>query len=120
MAVLFGRLIAAQRAHQGPARSVPLGYLGRLARSFEDATAATPRNAAEAKPIVSRLVDPLTEREQQVLRLLAVGEPNQQIAKELVVSLDTVKKHVSHILGKLGAGSRTEATARARELGLLP
>ncbi|HTT51588.1 MAG TPA: LuxR C-terminal-related transcriptional regulator, partial [Streptosporangiaceae bacterium] len=120
MAVLFGRLIAAQRAHQGPARSVPLGYLGRLARSFEDATAATPPNTAKAKPVVSRLVDPLTEREQQVLRLLAVGEPNQQIAKELVVSLDTVKKHVSHILGKLGAGSRTEATARARELGLLP
>lgn len=67
-----------------------------------------------------RLVEPLTKREQQVLRLLAAGQPNQQIAEELVVTLDTVKKHVSHVLGKLGAANRTEATARARELGLLP
>jgi LuxR family maltose regulon positive regulatory protein len=55
-----------------------------------------------------------------VLRLLAVGNPNQQIARELVVSLHTVKKHVTHVLGKLGAANRTEATARARELGLIP
>ena len=56
----------------------------------------------------------------EVLRLLAVGKPNQQIAEELVVALNTVKKHVAHILTKLGASNRTEATARARELGLLP
>jgi LuxR family maltose regulon positive regulatory protein len=116
MASLLGRLIATRRARQGPAHSVPLGYLGRLARSFEDATAATPR----ATPVGLRLVEPLTKREQQVLRLLAAGQPNQQIAEELVVTLDTVKKHVSHVLGKLGAANRTEATARARELGLLP
>ena len=46
--------------------------------------------------------------------------PNQAIARELVVSLDTVKKHVGHVLGKLGAANRTEAVARARELGLIP
>jgi ATP/maltotriose-dependent transcriptional regulator MalT len=62
------------------------------------------------------VLDYLTE---EVLRLLAAGQPNQQIAKELVVSLHTVKKHVTHVLGKLGAANRTEATARARELGLL-
>jgi LuxR family transcriptional regulator, maltose regulon positive regulatory protein len=55
-----------------------------------------------------------------VLRLLAAGRPNQEIAEELVVALSTVKKYVTHILGKLGAASRTEATARARDLGLLP
>jgi LuxR family maltose regulon positive regulatory protein len=66
------------------------------------------------------LIEPLSERELQVLRLLAAGKPNQQIAQELVVSLHTVKKHVTHVLGKLGAANRTEATARARELGLLP
>jgi ATP/maltotriose-dependent transcriptional regulator MalT len=48
------------------------------------------------------------------------GRPNQEIAEELVVALSTVKKHVTHILGKLGAANRTEATARARDLGLLP
>ena len=44
---------------------------------------------------------------------------NKQIANELVVALETAKKHVSHILGKLGAANRTQAVARARELGLL-
>ena len=66
------------------------------------------------------LVEPLSDRELEVLRLLAAGKPNQEIAQELVVSLHTVKKHVTHVLGKLGAANRTEATARARELGLLP
>ena len=70
--------------------------------------------------VVPGLVEPLSERELEVLRLLAAGKPNQQIAQELVVTLHTVKKHVTHVLGKLGAANRTEATARARELGLLP
>jgi hypothetical protein len=48
------------------------------------------------------------------------GAPNPRIAGQLVVSLDTVKKHVSHLLGKLGAASRTEAVTRARQLGLIP
>jgi LuxR family maltose regulon positive regulatory protein len=52
--------------------------------------------------------------------MLAAGRPNQAIADELVVTLDTVKKHVGHVLSKLGAGNRTEAVARARELGLIP
>jgi hypothetical protein len=47
------------------------------------------------------LIEPLSERELQVLRLLAAGKPNQQIAQELVVSLHTVKKHVTHVLGSL-------------------
>jgi LuxR family maltose regulon positive regulatory protein len=48
------------------------------------------------------------------------GRPNQAIAGELVVTLDTVKKHVGHVLGKLGAANRTEAVTRARELSLIP
>ena len=48
------------------------------------------------------------------------GQVNQRIAHDLVVALDTVKKHVSHGLGKLGAANRTEAAARARHLGLIP
>jgi DNA-binding NarL/FixJ family response regulator len=66
------------------------------------------------------LAEPLTGRELEVLRLLAAGKPNQRIARDLVVALDTVKKHVTHILGKLGAADRTQAGARARDLGLIP
>jgi LuxR family transcriptional regulator, maltose regulon positive regulatory protein len=69
--------------------------------------------------VVAGLVAPLTPRELEVLGLLAAGRPNQAIAEELVITLDTVKRHVSHVLGKLGAANRTQAVARARELGLL-
>jgi LuxR family transcriptional regulator, maltose regulon positive regulatory protein len=69
---------------------------------------------------VPGIVEPLTTRELEVLGMLAAGSPNQAIARELVVSLDTVKKHVGHLLGKLGAANRTEAVARARQLGLIP
>jgi LuxR family maltose regulon positive regulatory protein len=54
-----------------------------------------------------------------VLARLAAGQSNQSIASGLFISLDTVKKHVSHLLSKLGAGNRTEAVARGRELGLI-
>ena len=66
------------------------------------------------------MAEPLTGRELEVLRLIAAGRSNQRIARELFVSLDTVKKHVTHLLGKLGAANRTEAVARARQLGLIP
>ena len=66
------------------------------------------------------LAEPLTEREMEVLRLLDAGRSNQLISRDLTVTLDTTKKHVSHILAKLGAASRSEAVARARQLGLIP
>ena len=66
------------------------------------------------------MAEPLTGRELEVLRLIAAGSSNQHIARELFVSLDTVKKHVTHLLGKLGAANRTEAAAWARQLGLIP
>ena len=59
------------------------------------------------------MVEPLTGREMQVLGLMAAGMSNQEIADELVVVLDTVKKHVGHIFDKLGAANRTQAVARA-------
>jgi LuxR family maltose regulon positive regulatory protein len=109
MRALLGRLAAAMRTEQAATPGVPLGYLGRLVRAFE----------RDAAPVVPGLVEQLSPRELEVLRLLAAGRPNQQIAEELVVAPNTVKKHVTHILEKLGAANRTEATARARELGLL-
>ncbi len=68
---------------------------------------------------VPPLPEPLTPREQEVLRLLAQGASNQEIANRLVVSLTTVKKHVGSLLLKLAAENRTHAVARARELSLL-
>ena len=67
----------------------------------------------------SSQVNSLVSREYEVLTMLAAGRSNQAIASELVVTLDTVKKHVGHVLGKLGAANRTEAVARARELSLI-
>ena len=119
MAALLGRLVAAQRARQTAADGIPLAYLGRLARAFEQRTAATGPRGQAGTVVVAGLGAPLSDRELEVLRLLAAGKPNRQIAEELVVALNTVKKHVTHILDKLGAANRTEATARARELGLL-
>ncbi len=74
----------------------------------------------EASLLRSRsLVEPLTRREREVLQLLAAGASNREIARRLVLSLGTVKKHVSNICGKLDVQSRTQAIARARVLHLL-
>ena len=116
MAGLLGRLIAAQRADQSAAR-VPLGFLARLQRAFGSACAVP--GTRPARTAAPGLIEPLTGRELEVLRLVAAGRSNQDIARELVVTLDTVKKHVSHILGKLGGSNRTEAVTRARELDLI-
>ena len=65
------------------------------------------------------LIEPLTARELEVLQLIAAGHSNREIARTLVVSLGTVKKHLSNIFGKLATESRTQTVARARELQLL-
>jgi DNA-binding NarL/FixJ family response regulator len=65
------------------------------------------------------LSEPLTAREKEILRLLARGQSNPQIARELVVSPGTVKNHVRDIIAKLGVSDRTQAAVRAMELGLL-
>jgi len=115
MRALLGRIVAAYRAGHPPARTIPFSHLARVTQAF-DSKPAMPGSAAE----VPGLIDPLTGRELQVLAMLAAGEPNQSIAGELFVTVFTVKKHVSHLLGKLGAANRTEAVARARDLGLIP
>jgi LuxR family maltose regulon positive regulatory protein len=120
MAAVLGRLIAAQRSDQRAAR-IPLACLARLQRAFGDGHPAggPVGSSAAAEARVPRLVDQLTSRELEVLAMLAAGRSNQGIASHLVISLDTVKKHVSHLMGKLGAANRTEAVARGRELGLI-
>ena len=76
--------------------------------------------AHPSPPIPQSLVEPLSERELEVLQLIAEGFSNREIALELVVSLPTVKWHTSNIYGKLGVGNRTTAVAKARELRILP
>jgi LuxR family maltose regulon positive regulatory protein len=116
VAQLLGRLVAA-RVDQGT-EGVSLGCIARIQRAFGpgDADAGAPLQPPRRR---GTLVEPLTARELEVLRLLAAGASNRAIAAELVVSLDTVKKHVSHVLSKLGAINRTEAVARGRELGAI-
>jgi DNA-binding NarL/FixJ family response regulator len=75
--------------------------------------------SATRKPDAS-LPNLLTPRETQVLSCLALGKTNRQIAKELHLSLSTVKRHLEHILPKLGVSDRTQAAVRAVELGLRP
>ncbi|MEV7042913.1 response regulator transcription factor [Amycolatopsis sp. NPDC051061] len=77
------------------------------------------RFAQLPEPAPQSLVVPLSEREQEVLRLLADGRSNREIAAKLFLAEGTVKNHVTNLLGKLGARDRTQAALRARDLGLL-
>ncbi len=75
------------------------------------------RLAEPARPAQEQLPEPLTEREVEILRLLAAGANNRQIASQLFLAEGTVKNYVSAILAKLGVEDRTQAALRARELG---
>lgn len=78
--------------------------------------------AAFGKPVhidQSSLIEPLTEREMDVLKLIAEGFSNPEIAEKLYLSVGTVKTHVKHIYGKLGVDDRVKAASKARELGLI-
>jgi LuxR family maltose regulon positive regulatory protein len=69
--------------------------------------------------IASKLHEPLSQRELEVLRLIVEGATNKEIADELVLTVNTVKRHISNIFGKLVVSNRAQAIARARELNLL-
>lgn len=71
------------------------------------------------RPPAPPLAEPLSTREHDVLRRLAEGRSNKEIAVELGIAEGTVKNHMSNVLGKLGALDRTQAALRARELGLI-
>jgi LuxR family maltose regulon positive regulatory protein len=101
---------------RGASLGIAPAHVDRLLDAHEKA-------ASRAEPLTvpspSPLVEPLTEREGEVLRLIAAGLSNREVADELVLALGTVKAHLHNIYGKLGVRSRVQAAARARELQLL-
>src|SRR5947209_1671371 len=98
-------------------KSGPIPYLDTLLAAFQQESKA--HIAAGESTETYQLPEPLSQRELEVLQLLARGESNQEIGQELVITIDTVKRHVSHIFSKLGVQNRVQAVRQARELGLL-
>ncbi|MFL5807464.1 MAG: LuxR C-terminal-related transcriptional regulator [Roseiflexaceae bacterium] len=118
MAALLAQLRDQER------RRGPTPYLDMLLAAFPDcrlqiADCRLPAKQSAIYNLQSALVEPLSARELEVLHLMARGASNQEIAEKLVLALNTVKRHVSNIIAKLGAANRTQAVAQARPLGLL-
>ena len=122
MAVLLTKLHEHVRKRpRATSTNVPLAYIEwllallRRERVQEGTSPPAPSAPTPAQP----LLDPLTERELEVLRLIAAGLSNRETAAQLVLALSTVKSYVNTIYGKLQVESRTQAVARARALHLL-
>ena len=99
-------------------RGTAVDYVAQLLTAFrkEDATTLS---TGEPGIALGVLVEPLSERELEVLRLIVAGLSNKEIAQELILAVGTVKKHINNIYGKLGVNRRTQAARRAQELGLV-
>jgi LuxR family maltose regulon positive regulatory protein len=93
-------------------------FAQRVLRLLEPA-AAPPAASAPKRMALPGSDEVLSGRELEVLRLMATGASNTEIAEQLIISPHTAKRHVANILGKLGAMTRTEAATRARDLGLI-
>jgi LuxR family transcriptional regulator, maltose regulon positive regulatory protein len=113
MAELLSEVLEAQQRGQlDSLRRVPAHYLRKLLAALE-------RDAPSPTPPSTELHEAPSERELEVLQLIASGKSNRRIASELYVSVGTVKTHINNLYRKLDAHSRTQAVARARELKLL-
>jgi len=105
----------ARLLYEAARRGIAPGYVGKLLAAFATTDGERPESKPTATP---SLVEPLSKRELQVLRLIAEGLSNQEIAARLVLSLNTVKGHTRKIYGKLGVNSRTQAVAKAKALNI--
>ena len=110
--LLSGVLEAQQRGQLRTPSRITAHYLRKLLAALE-------REAPSAAQPATELPEALSERELEVLQLIAAGKTNRQIASELFVSVGTVKTHINNVYRKLDAHSRTQALARARELNLI-
>ena len=104
-------------------RGIAAGYAGKLLAGFADSSQAIAVGPDASRPEGSGapagLLDPLSGREMEVLRLLATGLSSTEIAGELIVSVNTIRSHVKSIYGKLDVHGRMEAVQQARKLGLM-
>jgi LuxR family transcriptional regulator, maltose regulon positive regulatory protein len=113
MATLLSELLEAhQRRHLERPDHPSAHYTRKLLAVLEQATSGH-------TPPATRLPEPLSERELEVLQLIEAGKSNRRIAQELFVTAGTVKTHIRNIYRKLDVHSRTQALVRARELNLL-
>jgi LuxR family maltose regulon positive regulatory protein len=101
----------AKLLYQAKSHRLGIGYAAELLSAMGKATGIT-------QPPAQLLIEPLSMRELEVLKLIEAGYSNQQIAAKLVISIPTVKRHISNIYAKLGVESRTQAISRGRELRL--
>jgi LuxR family maltose regulon positive regulatory protein len=109
---LHSIIIKRPRAGADEASPRLLTYANKLLAAFSGPNpAVTPTSESPA--------DSLNEREMEVLRLIHEGLTNQEIADQIVIAVSTVKWHINHLYAKLGVHTRTQALARAKELGLL-
>jgi LuxR family maltose regulon positive regulatory protein len=88
-------------------------------RFLDDAVSQTRQEIAFKSASAPTLFEPLSDRELEVLRLICAGKSNQEIADELFIALDTVKRHANNLYGKLGIRRRSQAIIEARKLGLV-
>ena len=91
-------------------------YIENLLRSFAETPVSSTSNQ---KSPISHLIDPLSEREIEVLRLIAQGLSNPEIAGRLFVAVSTIKTHINNIFGKLGVKTRIQAVEKARGLKII-
>jgi LuxR family maltose regulon positive regulatory protein len=110
-------LLADWLAHANP--SSLRNYAVRLLSQFD--TEPPVVTAAQVKVLpTGNLIEPLSERELEVLHLMALGRTNKEIAQQLILAPGTIKAHTASIYRKLDVANRTEAVAHARQLGILP
>jgi LuxR family maltose regulon positive regulatory protein len=119
MAALLKPILKAQQAgRQTASASTTSDYVRRLLDAFDTAQETKPEGALP-RPSAPALVEPLSKREAEVLRLLATDLTSAEMARELILSVNTVRSHIKNIYAKLDVHSRYEAIARATELNLL-